>query len=329
MTRITSLLVVAVAAAGCGRSNTAAPPRASGYVDATEIRIATKVAGRVTSVSVSEGARLKAGDAVAMIATDDLDLALQRARAERAQADAQVRLLQAGARPEDIQQAQAQVAAAAADRQTAESELAAAKLDEARFVQLVERRAAATKQRDDAVSRRGQAESRVKAAADREAAASAVVARLESGARPQELDAARARRAAVDAQIATIEHDRGETRILAPSDGIVTSRLVEPGELVGVGGPVAVIVDLDRAWVNAYVEAPRVPSLRLEQQASVITDAGDRLPATIAFISPTAEFTPRNVQTSAERARLVYRVKVAVDNRQGVLKPGMPVEVEF
>ena len=109
----------------------------------------------------------------------------------------------------------------------------------------------------------------------------------------------------------------------------MTSRLVEPGELVAVGAPLAVIIDLDRAWVNAYVEAPRVPSLRLEQKLTVVTDAGDRLPATIAFIAPKAEFTPRNVQTAAERARLVYRVKVAVDNRQGVLKPGMPVEVEF
>src|SRR5436190_1661893 len=83
--------------------------------------------------------RVTAGDTVATIATDDLDLALRRTRAERAQADAQVRLLQAGSRPEDIQQAQAQVAAAMADRQSAESDLAAARIDEARFVQLIEK----------------------------------------------------------------------------------------------------------------------------------------------------------------------------------------------
>jgi HlyD family secretion protein len=298
-------------------------------VDATEIRIAAKIAGRVTSVSAHEGARLSKGDVVATIATDDVDLALQRARAERAQADAQVRLLRAGSRIEDVPQAQAQVAAASADRQAAEAELAAAKADETRFVELIEKRAGATKQRDDAVTRRQQAEARLKAAGDRQAAANAVVARRPSGARPAELDAARARVAAVDAQIATLEHDRGETRVVAPSDGVVTSRLVEPGELVGTGAPLAVIIDLDHAWVNAYVEAPRVPSLRLEQKVTVVTDAGDRLPASIAFIAPRAEFTPRNVQTAAERARLVYRVKVAVDNRQGVLKPGMPVEVEF
>jgi HlyD family secretion protein len=89
------------------------------------------------------------------------------------------------------------------------------------------------------------------------------------------------------------------------------------------------MIDLDRAWANAYVEEPIVPGLRLNQEVTVVTDGGDRLPGTIAFISPRAEFTPRNVQTADERARLVYRVKVTVDNRAGVLKPGMPVEVEL
>ena len=89
------------------------------------------------------------------------------------------------------------------------------------------------------------------------------------------------------------------------------------------------LIDLDRAWASAFVEEPLVPALRLDGDATVLTDAGDRLPGRITFISPRAEFTPRNVQTAEERAKLVYRVKVTVDNRDGVLKPGMPVEVEF
>jgi HlyD family secretion protein len=321
--------VLAAGATACRRGGAPGPHRASGYVDATDVRLAAKVPGRVTAVAVTEGMRVKAGDPVATLSPEDIDLALQRTHAERAQADAQVRLLRAGARPEDIQQAQAQVEAATADRQAADAELSAARADEARFTQLVENRAGATKQRDDAVTRRQLAEAHVKAASDRLAAANAALARLRAGARAEELDAARARVAAVDAQIATLEHDRGETDVRAPSAGIVTSRLVEPGELVSVGAPLAILIDLDRAWVNAYVEAPLVPSLRLEQSVTVVTDAGDRMPGTIAFISPKAEFTPRNVQTAAERARLVYRVKVTVDNRQGVLKPGMPVEVEM
>jgi HlyD family secretion protein len=161
------------------------------------------------------------------------------------------------------------------------------------------------------------------------AAAEATVANLRAGARPQELSAARARIAAIDAEIARLQQNRADAVVTAPSDGIVTTRLVEPGELVAPGTPLVVIVDLDHAWANVYVEEPVVPALRVGQPAVVLTDAGDRLDGRVAFISPRAEFTPRNVQTAAERARLVYRVKVTVDNREGVLKPGMPVEAEF
>jgi len=331
MTRILAGLLAAmlVASTGCQREKSSAPPKASGYVEATEVKVASKVPGRVAEVRVTEGTRVTAGQVLVTIQTTDTDLAIARAQAERAQAQAQLRLLQAGTRPEDIQQAEAQLAAAAADKRAADAELSAARDDEARYEQLLRNRAGSQKQRDDAVARRETAEARVRAADDRARAATATVARLKAGARPEEIDAAKARVASVDAQIAALEHDRAEATVTAPTEGVVTSRLVEPGELIAVGTPLIVIVDLDNAWADAYVEEPLVPSLRIDQAATVITDGGDRLPGRIAFISPRAEFTPRNVQTAAERAKLVYRVKVTVDNRQGILKPGMPVEVEL
>jgi HlyD family secretion protein len=321
--------VVALSIAACAGTDEQPSSRASGYVEATEVRVAARVPGRLATVDVREGQRIDAGAVVATLSTAEIDLALRRAAADRGQADAQLRLLRSGARPEDIQQAEAQLAAATADQRAAESERAAAAADEARFDQLLARRAGSEKQRDDAAARRTLAEARVKAAADRAAAAAAALARLRAGNRPEEVDGARARLAGVDAQIATLEHDRQDATVLAPVGGVVTSRLVEPGELVAAGAPLAVIVDLDRAWVNAYVEEPLVPSLRIGGAAEVVTDAGDRLAGTVAFISPRAEFTPRNVQTAAERARLVYRVRVTVDNTPGVLKPGMPVEVHW
>jgi len=331
MTRLLAslLAVTLVVSTGCRKENATAPPKASGYVEATDVKVASKVPGRVAEVRVIEGARVTAGQVVVTLQTTDADLAMGRARADREQAVAQLRLLQAGTRPEDIQQAEAQVAAANADRLAADAELASAREDEARFEQLLKQRAGSQKQRDDAVSRRQLAEARLRATADRARAASATLARLKAGARPEEIDAAKARVAAVDAQIATIEHDRAEATITAPTEGVVSSRLVEPGELVAVGTPLVVIVDLDHAWADAYVEEPLVPSLKIDQPATVVTDGGDRLAGRITFISPQAEFTPRNVQTASERAKLVYRVKVTVDNRQGVLKPGMPVEVEL
>lgn len=322
-------MVALGAVASCRRESAPGPPRASGYVEATEVKVSSKVAGRVDTVKVAEGQRVSAGETLATIATTDIDLTLQQARAERDQAVAQLKLLQAGARREDISQAEAQLAAANSERGGAEAELAAARQDEARFTQLVQARAGAEKQRDDAIARREQAEARVQAAGDKIRAAAAVVNRLKAGARPEEIAAARARVSAADAQIAMLEQTRRDTIVIAPSAGVVASRLVEPGELVATGAPLIVIVDLDHAWANAYVEEPLVPSVKVGQAATVVTDAKDRLPGHVTSISRHAEFTPRNVQTSAERAKLVYRVKVAVDNAQGVLKPGMPVEVEF
>jgi HlyD family secretion protein len=94
--------------------------------------------------------------------------------------------------------------------------------------------------------------------------------------------------------------------------------------------PIVVITDLDNAWANLFVPEPMIPRIRLGQSASVATDAGgDTLPGTVTFVSPQAEFTPRNVQTAEERSKLVYRIKVSVDNRAGVLKSGMPVDAEL
>ena len=324
-----ALIASATLGSAC-RSDTRAPSgRATGYVEATDTRVASRVGGRIERVEAQEGARVAAGAMLAQIATAEIDLAIRRARAERDQATAQLQLVQAGARVEDIRQAEAQVATARAEQQGAISERDAARLDEARFERLVANKAGATKQRDDAVARRQLAEARVTAAADRVSAAQAGLARLKAGSRVEDIAAARARVGAVDAQIATLEHDRAETTIVAPSGGIIGSRLVEPGELVAPGAPIAVIIDLDHAWANVYVEERAIGGVKLDQPAVVITDGGQRLDGRVTFISPRAEFTPRNVQTADERAKLVYRVKVSVDNREGILKPGMPVEVDL
>ena len=327
--RMTPVLVALAGTMACGGETGDATPHASGYVEATDVRVASKVAGRVLAVEVTEGQRVTAGQVLVRLSTTDASLALTRLQAERAQADAQLRLLRAGSRVEDITQAEAQVAAAVSERAALATELAAARVDAERFEQLVQKRAGSEKQRDDAVVRRTLAESKLKAAEDRVAAARAQLARLTAGARSQEVDAARARLAAVDAQIATLDNDVAEATLTASLDGVVSSRLVEPGELVAPRVPLLVIVDLDRAWATAYVEEPRVAAVTIGKAATVITDGGDRLPGTVTFVSPRAEFTPRNVQTASERAKLVYRVKVSVDNRAGILKPGMPVEVDF
>jgi HlyD family secretion protein len=320
---------LAILAIGCGKRAADAPERASGYVEATEVRVAPQVGGRLTEVAVAEGDRLAAGALIARLDTGDIDLAIRRADADRDQAVAALRLLQAGARAEDVRQARAQADSAGADVKAAEAELQSATEDLQRFEALLQANAGSRKQRDDAATRRDVAAARVNAARERARAAAEAVARLRAGARAEEIAGARARVDAANAQIASLQKNRADAVLTSPVAGIVTAKLADAGETIAPRTPVVAITDLDHAWANVYVDEPVVPRLRLGQPVTLVTDAGQRLQGSVTFISPKAEFTPRNVQTSAERSKLVYRIKVSVDNHEGVLKPGMPVEAEL
>lgn len=331
MTRRISCVIGVVAlclSTGCRDRKAESAPRASGYVEATEVRIAGEIGGRLTEVAVEEGARVQAGDVLARVQTADLDIALRRAQVARNEAAAQVRVVQAGPRPEDVRQALAQTQSAQADVAAAQAELAAATADLQRFESLLQANAGSRKQRDDAQTRQQVAQARVTGATGRVRASDAAVARVRAGSRPEEINAARVRVAAADVEIAAIQKSLADAVVTSPMAGVVTSKLVDAGETVSPRAPLVVISDLDHAWANVYVDQPVVPLLRLGGGVTLVTDAGQRVAGTISYISPKAEFTPRNVQTADERSKLVYRIKVTVDNRAGILKPGMPVEAE-
>jgi HlyD family secretion protein len=294
------------------------------------VQIAPEVGGRILELKVKEGDRLSKGDLVAQLDTRDTDLSLQRAQADRAQADAQVRLLLAGSRPEDIRQADAQALAADADVAAATADLSNAQTDLERYESLLRANAGSQKARDDAKARSDVAEQRVNAAKERARSARETAARFRAGSRREEIDAARARLAAVDAQIATLQKALQDATVTSPVGGIVTEKLVNEGELVAPRSPLVVVTDLDDAWGEVFVDEPVVPRITLGQPATLYTDAGGSgIEGKVTYISPRAEFTPRNVQTAEERSKLVYRIKVSADNRNGVLKPGMPVEAEL
>jgi HlyD family secretion protein len=262
--------------------------------------------------------------------TADSELALARARADRAGAEAQLRLLQAGSRAEDVRQAEAQAASARADVAAAEADVTAADADVQRFESLLASNSGSRKQRDDAVARRDVARERAAAARARVRASDEAVARLKAGARREEIDAARARVDAAAAQVAMLEKAIADATITAPVSGVVTTTVADVGELIQPRATILVITDLDHAWANVYVDEPVVPRLRAGDAVTVFTDAGGPgAKGAISYISERAEFTPRNVQTADDRSKLVYRVKVALDNTTGTFKVGMPVEAEI
>ena len=325
-----ALVIAHLMLAGCTAEQPSNTLRVSGQVEATEIQVSSEVGGRILELRVAEGDRVNPGDIIARLDTRDGELQIQRSRADRAAAIAQLRLLEAGSRAEDIRQAQAQVDAAQADVTAIDSEQRSAQLDLDRFESLLKANAGSEKQRDDAKARVDVARERQRGAQDRVRAAREVVIRLQRGSRPEEIDAARARVAASDAQIAILEKSLADAQIVAPVSGVVTQKLADVGEIIARGTPVIVVTDLDNAWANLFVPEPMVPRVKLGQSATVRTDAGGQtIAGKVTFISPKAEFTPRNVQTAEERSKLVYRIKVSVDNRAGVLKSGMPVDAEL
>jgi HlyD family secretion protein len=230
------------------------------------------------------------------------------------------RLLLAGSRPEDIRQAESQLEASRADQAASEAELASAQIDLDRFEMLLASSSGSRKQRDDAAARRDVARERTRAARDRASGAAEALARVKSGARREEIAAAEARVAAADAQIRILEKAVADATVSAPVAGTVTDVIADAGELVGPGAPLVIVTDLAHAWANVYVDEPIVPRLRLGQAVTLFTDdGGEGIPGTISYISPKAEFTPRNVQTSEDRAQLVYRLKISSTQQQAMM----------
>ncbi|MBN2370463.1 MAG: efflux RND transporter periplasmic adaptor subunit [Vicinamibacteria bacterium] len=301
--------------AGCSPSRNEAPIVASGHVEATEVRVSTKVGGIVVAMPVAEGDRVEVAQELARLDTTDTRLALDAARGERGQAAAQLDLLTAGARAEDVADAEAQVQRFEAEKHGAERDLE-------RMAGLLASGSGTVKARDDASTRRDVAAAALASARER-------LSKLKAGARTEEIAAARARLAATDARMAQLDQQSEDATITSPAKGIVTEKLVEPGELVERGTTLVVITNLDDAWLTSYISEQDLGRIRLGQKAAVVTDNGERREGTLSFIAPKAEFTPKNVQTRDERVKLVYKIKVRLENKDGLFKPGMPAEAHI
>jgi HlyD family secretion protein len=308
--------MIAVLTIGCNKQIESGAILASGHIEATEIRLAAKVGGRLLEAPLEEGNTITIGDLVARLETIDAEHQLAQARANAEAADAQLRLLLAGSRAEDLRRAEDQMA-------QAQAELDAARRDLDRLSGLADRGSATEKSRDDAATRKEIAERAV-------TAARAQLDKLVAGPRRQEIEAARAQRASAEAMVAAVEQQITDATVLAPTDGVVTTRVAEPGEILPPGATIAVLTDLERPWLTVWIDEPSLSQVILGQQVTVLIDGSDRtFDGTVSFISPVAEFTPKNVQTPDERAKLVFRVKIQLANPDGTFKPGMPADADF
>src|SRR5258706_1042440 len=245
----TTAAVAALFLGGCARGPDTAQILASGHVEATDVRVATKVAGRLESLLIQEGDVVRAGQVLGAIATTDLKLALEQVRAERDQAAAEYRLRLLGARKEDVAELEAQI-------ESVRSELESAQKDLDRMQGLLDKGSGTSKARDDAKTRRDMTAHRLDAM-------NQALARMRAGSRPEEKESSRARLAAMEARGAQLEQQVKDATIESPLAGVVTQKVAEPGQLLQVGSPLCVITDLANAWLTIYVAGPDLGRIRL------------------------------------------------------------------
>ncbi len=289
----------------------------SGTVEATQLRPAFRVPGRIRRMPVEEGQRVEAGQLLAELDDASLRAAVQAARALRDAAAASLARLEAGSRPEEIRAAEAAV-------QEAQARLALARIERRRLEGLVPRKLAPPEALDRARSAEQVARAALAGARER-------LALLRAGPRQEDIRKARALLAAREAELAQAKLRLGYARLEAPAAGVVALRLHEPGEVVAAGQPVLELDLMDRPWVRAYLSERDLPRVRLGQQAEVRADGlpGLSLQGRLAFISPRAEYTPKTVETRELRVDLVYRIKVLVQDPEHRLKLGMPVDLRL
>ena len=287
----------------------------SGNIEATTVELGFKVPGRVVERLLSDGQSAKQGQLVAKLDDSEQKAQVAVAQAELAAAQAALAELEAGSRPEEI-------AAAQATQRSAEVSQAFARLEFARQRDLREKKVISNRDYEIA-----QAQLKVADAQEIEAAQRAKL--VEAGPRIETIHQAQARVAQARAALDLAQVQIDNTRLYSPLTGPVLSHNIEPGEYVSPGTPVLTVADLAHPWVRVYIGETDLGRIRLGQKVAVRTDAMPEksFEGTVGFISSEAEFTPKTVQTTKERVRLVFRVKVYLPNPDGFLKPGMPADV--
>ena len=284
-----------------------------GNVDVRQVNLAFKVPGRIAALTQEEGDSVEAGQVVASLERGDFDdeTLLARSRVER-QAAA-LAALETGTRPEEI----AQVRALVAQRQAA-LRLAQATLD--RQQELAARNAASHQIHDEAQARLDEARAQLRATRK-------TLELAEAGPRREDIDQARAQLSADLAALSLAQRRLADATLIAPNDGVILTRVREPGSIVAPGETIYTLTLTSSVWVRTYVSEPELGHVRPGMPAEIRTDSGGVYRGQVGFISPRAEFTPKTVETRELRTSLVYRLRVIVEDPDDGLRQGMPVTV--
>jgi HlyD family secretion protein len=322
--RIIPLVVVALlvlAALGywlLGRDDDTTHLVLQGNVDLRQVELPFNDSERIAEVLVEEGSTVKAGQVLARLDTGRLLPRVAQAEARAAAQREALRRLRNGARPEEVAQARAALAAAQAEAANATSQLQRLRSisDESNG------RAISPQDLDAAMAASRMSEAQ--AESSRKALELTV-----AGPRVEDIDQAKAQLDAAEADLALLKRQLADAELIAPTDGVIRNRLMEPGELASPQRPVFALAITTPKWVRAYLSEVELSRVALGSPARVTMDSAPDAPldGKVGFISSTAEFTPKTVQTEELRTSLVYEIRVFVDDPEDRLRLGMPATV--
>ncbi len=285
------LLILNLLFTSCGRNDL--PPGGSGFIEATEIVVSSEVSGQLKSLRFDEGDLINKGDTIGQIDTVTTMLRLRQAEALRQVAEAKVKTSYL-----NIEQASNVLDLASKEYDRVSALLKSGSINQQQYDQIE------TAYHQAVLSKR----------------------QADAG-----YEGAKAELARAESDIALLEKQLSDCFPQSPESGVITTKFVEAGELIGAGKPLAKIAKLDTVWVKVYLPPQDLSRIALGGHAQVDPEDGRTKPldGKISWISDEAEFTPKNVQTKQARADLVYAVKITISNPEKILKIGMPVSVKI
>lgn len=303
--------------AGCGNNKDENVIEGTGTIEATNVTLSAKTSGQIRHLLFIEGQTVKAGDTLLIIDTEALNIQLKQLEAGTEVSKAQLEQMRNGARKEDISQAESAL-------QQAEINYKQAKLDFERMKNLTNENAIARKQFDDAQARLDIATAQYQSAKDN-------FSKVKNITRPEELRQAMGRFNQSQANAELIKKNINDSFIISPINGIVTQKFFEEGESVSPMSSLVKVSDLSMVELYIYVPQTELAKIKYGDYAEVKIDAFENksYKGKVVYISPEAEFTPKNIQTKDERTKLVFGVKLSLENPGYELKPGMPADAKI
>jgi HlyD family secretion protein len=293
------------------------PLKIQGDVDIRQVNLGFRVSGRIREMRFEEGDAIRAGDLIALLDEGPYQDQVNLAKAQLAQSEANLTKAINGPRPQEIDQARAQVAQAQANVENAD-------LTFQRESELRKTNAISRQEFDNATAAKDANRAQLRAA-------QANLALLEAGSRQEDIDAVRAQVQHDKSNLETAQLNLSDCQLLAPSDGVIITRALEPGAIVAAGTSVYSLCLYSPVWIRTYVDERDLGRIYPGMKALVYTDSNPAKPyqCQIGFISPVAEFTPKTVETRELRTDLVFRLRVVVQQPDRYLRQGMPVTVRL